>query len=476
MQTKRFGTGRQWHLACIRHHCPKLTVGAGGTRTMVRALCLTGAAVLVAIALTHSTTLEAALSCSAATVRCVDDTAGANQEYSTIQAAVTAAQPGDTVLVFDGTYQGFQVTKSGTASAPIVIMAQGAAAIISTPTSTSDGVFLSDVSYVTIQDFQIQNMPQRCISARNATPTEPVYGLTIRGNTCTNAGHEGFYLSEVSHSLIEGNTITGSGSDGQTRGHGMYLANAGSDNTIIRGNRISGMKTDDSAGIHFNGDLSVGGDGIISGLLVEQNVISGGRQNGFNMDGVQDSTFQNNLVYGVSNNALRGYAIDGAAGPKNMRVINNTLIGGGGWAVKFTEESGGHVVFNNVLLGGGAICVPNASLVSDYNVAIDRFSRDNDSSAISLTAWRAFGNDTHSLVSAAASLFVNPGANDYHLKSGAPAIDAGTRSFGSLAAPSIDLDSLLRPAGTTDDAGAYEAGGTTAAAPRAPTNVRIVKL
>jgi hypothetical protein len=236
------------------------------------------------------------------------------------------------------------------------------------------------------------------------------------------------------------------------------------------------MKTEDSAGIHFNGDLSVGGDGIISGLLVEQNVVSNGLQNGFNMDGVQDSTFQNNLVSGVSNNALRGYAIDGAAGPKNMRIINNTLISGGGWAVKFTEESGGHVVFNNVLLGGGAVCIPNGSVSSDYNVTVDRFSRDNDASAISLSAWRALGNDSHSLVSAATSLFVNGGANDYHLKSGAPAIDAGAPKFGSLAAPIVDLDGLARPTGTAHDAGAYEAGGAKAAAPRAPTNVRIVKI
>jgi parallel beta-helix repeat protein len=443
---------------------------------MKRTLCVTSAVVGVTIALSNTATTGAALSCADVAVRCVDDTAGANQEYSTIQAAVTAARAGDTVLVFDGTYQGFQVTKSGTASARLVIMAEGAAAVIATPTSTNDGVFLSNVDYVTIQGFKIQNMPQRCISARNATPEEPMFGLTIRGNTCTNAGHEGFYLSEVSQSLVEGNTITGSGSDGQTRGHGMYLANAGSDNTIIRGNRISGMKTEDSAGIHFNGDLSVGGDGIISGLLVEQNVISSGLQNGFNMDGVQDSTFQNNLVYGVSNNALRGYAIDGADGPKNMRIINNTLISGGGWAVKFTEESGGHVVFNNVLLGSGAVCIPNGSVSGDYNVTVDRFSRDNDSSTISLSAWRALGNDSHSLVSAAAALFVNAGASDYHLKSGAPAIDAGAPKLGSLAAPVVDLDGLARPAGTAHDAGAYEAGGTTAAAPRPPTNVRIVKI
>src|SRR3989304_3196929 len=102
-------------------------------------------------------------------------------------------------------------------------------------------------------------MPMRCIAARNASPTAPMKGITIHDVTCTNAGHEGFYLSEVSQSLIENNTISGSGANGQERGHGIYLANAGSDNTTLRGNRISGMQAADSAGIHFNGDASVEG-------------------------------------------------------------------------------------------------------------------------------------------------------------------------------------------------------------------------
>lgn len=35
--------------------------------------------------------------------------------------------------------------------------------------------------------------------------------LVIRGNSCRRAGHEGFYLSEVSRSLVEDNSIQGSG-------------------------------------------------------------------------------------------------------------------------------------------------------------------------------------------------------------------------------------------------------------------------
>jgi len=40
-------------------------------------------------------------------VLCVSAVGGPNQEFTSIQAAVDAALPGDTVLVFDGRYPGF---------------------------------------------------------------------------------------------------------------------------------------------------------------------------------------------------------------------------------------------------------------------------------------------------------------------------------------------------------------------------------
>lgn len=52
-------------------------------------------------------------------------------------------------------------------------------------------------------------------------------------------------------------------------------------------------------------------------------------------------------------------------------------------------------------------------------------------------------------------MFVNPsfgGDGDYHLRTGSPAIDAGTSS----GAPSIDLDGVSRPQGNGIDIGAYE--------------------
>lgn len=95
---------------------------------------------LFAAALMATAADARAFSCSDSNVRCVDS--GGSQKYSGIQAAVDAAVPGDTVLVFDGNYAGFIVSHSGTTSAPIVIRANGSQANITSASSTGSGVSL----------------------------------------------------------------------------------------------------------------------------------------------------------------------------------------------------------------------------------------------------------------------------------------------------------------------------------------------
>ena len=124
-------------------------------------------------------------------------------------------------------------------------------------------------------------------------------------------------------------------------------------------------------GIHFNGDSSVdgngGGDGLITGLVVENNVIRGANHNGLNMDGVQSSTIRNNVISGNARNGIVVYAIDAAAGAQNLSIVNNTFIvpaSGTGAAIKLENDLGGHTLFNNILVnlaGGPTISVANTS-------------------------------------------------------------------------------------------------------------------
>jgi hypothetical protein len=427
--------------------------------------------------------------CSLSNVLCVDDTPGSSQEYSTIQSAVNAAQPGDTVLVFDGNYQGCRISRSGIAANPITLKANGSNAVINRDSSSGDGVYLSDVSNVKIDGFIIQDVNGRCISAHNASPTDPMTNIIIQNITCRRSGLDGFYLSEVSESLIQNNYISATGlrdSPGGMAAHGIYLANAGSKNTTLRNNTIirDPAYPDYSAGVHINGDKSVGGDGIISGLLIENNRFISCYNNGINMDGVQSSVFRNNLIYGCGRHALRSYRIDGAQGPKNLQIYNNTFIvpaDAASWAIKLTDDAGGHTIFNNILLNlgssGGSLCVSNNSFFSNNNLTINRMSRDGENSVITLSTWKSqTGQDANSATTSPTMLFISSASADYHLKSGSPAINAGREYLNTIAAASLDLDGTTRPQGDSWDIGAYEyieAGGNTTP-PHAPTGLRVV--
>jgi parallel beta-helix repeat protein len=385
-----------------------------------------------------------------------DDTAPgtADEPWATLQHAADTVAPGDEVVVLDGTYAGFRLETSGTAADNIRFRAAGEGAVINADGPTGDGIRLQNVSYIIIKGFRIENVTARGIAHRGATPDEPVFGLAIRGNTVLSTGAEGMYLSEVADSLIENNTITGADN------HGIYLANAGSDGTTIRGNNISGSRT---AAIHFNGDLSIGGDGIISGLLIENNVLHDNGQNGLNMDGVQDSVIQNNLIYGNDLNGLRAYAIDAAEGPRGLCIVNNTIHvpQDGYWCVRITEDLGDNIVFNNILMNdysyGGSIALDNsAGFASAHNAVVDRFTPDRSNTILTLAEWQQLGYDAGSFIAQPSDLFVDVVAADYRLKAGSDAVDAGLSDFAGYAAPTSDIVGIERPVEAAVDIGAYE--------------------
>lgn len=421
--------------------------------------------------------------CTLASVRCV----GATREYATIQAATNAATAGDTVLVFAGHYRGFQIRASGEPGRPIVFRAADTNVIIDSAIVSGSGILsdctdaptgicivgvgdLEGLHDLVVENFRIENMGKRCVASHQANPgfigtSSPHQRITLRGLICVNAGHEGLYLSELYDSLIENNEVLNAGADGTDRGHGIYLANAGCDKTVIRGNFIhweGKVGPPEGAGIHFNGDSSVdgngGGDGLITGLVVENNIIRGSGHNGLNMDGVQRSIIRNNVILANARNSIVVYAIDAAAGAKDLIIVNNTFVvpaSSSGAAIKLEQDLGGHTLFNNVLVNlssGPAISVANGSFTSDFNVTMGTF--EIDSSTVSASAWNTAGHDTHSHVSTGPALFVT--ATDFHAKNGALSIDRGTGSVGSVSAPTSDADGIARPQGDQIDIGAYE--------------------
>src|SRR6185295_58409 len=169
------------------------------------------------------------------------------------------------------------------------------------------------------------------------------------------------------------------------------------DYPVIRNNICWGNH---DCGIHMNGDVNLGGDGIISYGLVENNICY---DNGFgggsaiNCDGVQHTIIQNNLLYNNHASGISLFRIDGGGGSGYNVVVNNTILqpSNGRWALNISDGSSNNIAFNNVFYSThafrGSISIDAASMggfKSNYNVQTDRMSTDGGSTVITLAQWQ----------------------------------------------------------------------------------------
>lgn len=402
----------------------------------------------------------------------------AAEPWATIQHAVDspAVGPGDEIVVHAGTYAGARIERSGTAAFPITLRAGTGETVLldaASPDAAHDSIlevedFGGTVGWWVIEGFTIDGGE----TLRSGIDLRDTAGVVVRGNTVTGAFRTGIFTAFSDDVVIEGNESFANCE------HGVYHSNSG-DRPVIRGNHLHGNAR---AGIHMNGDLSAGGDGIISDALVEDNRIRGngaglcgfsGGAAGINMDGVVDSLIRNNLIWDEHASGITAYRIDGAVCSQGNRILNNTVINAadGRWAYLQVDNVGtppagcpDNEVVNNVFWSShgfrGAISLdePNPTgFASRRNLVEGVFSVDDGSTTIDLAAWQALGHGAGSVeiedAAALAALFEDLAGGDFHLAPGSAAIDAGE----IRADVPDDLEGTPRPQGASHDAGAYEA-------------------
>lgn len=366
--------------------------------------------------------------------------------WLTLQHGVSQLKAGDTLTARAGKYAGFVIGwdttglygyTTGTAAAPITIQADPAAApgsviINAPPVGLPD--FLIDtenahgtVDYLTIQGFAINGA-----GAPNATHGIRITqstGVKVLGNTVTGVSGFGIFTSHTTDCTIDSNKVSGTLGGGST-GHGIYVSDSAV-RPVVTNNAIA---ANGGEGLHMNGDASNGGTGLISNATVVGNIIHGNGENGINCDGVQNSKFSGNLVYGNARHQMALYKQDAAGAPIGNLITGNTFdgIGTSGAGFQAINAAVGTVLQNNIIFGGanGDVVIDAGSrvnLISDYNITAGTYG-DYTGTTVILAAWRkATGQDAHS-VQSTPIVFTAPNASppDFTLAAKGPAMGAGT--------------------------------------------------
>jgi parallel beta-helix repeat protein len=385
--------------------------------------------------------------------------------WKTLQHAVDAIEIGGTVLVLPGTYAGMRIDRSGQPDAWITIAAETPGTVtIDRPgpgNKHSSNVEIENwegdgtVSYWIVEGLEVTGAPNWGIDTRG-NEDDHSHHITIRDNEVHHNGvgsiKTGIFFAFTDHGKIVGNNSHHNGE------HGIYISNS-SDHFVVRRNHLHHNRR---CGLHMNGDLSQGGDGIISDVVVDSNRINDNGVEGcagVNMDGVTNSVITNNVIVENHASGITLFNEDGAVCSRRNQVLNNTIVQAedGRWAIVIGGTAcRDNTILNNVMLTRhafrGVIEAPDASvpgLVSDYNLVADRFTVDEGDHVITLAQWRsATGQDQHSSVTTIGAVFT---AGGYRHEPGGVAEDAGTDVD-----VAHDFDGVHRPAGGALDVGAYE--------------------
>jgi parallel beta-helix repeat protein len=377
--------------------------------------------------------------------------------WRTLQRAADAVRAGDTVHVRAGTYgegMNFFGQAGGRRAAPITFLADPGvtithAAVEGTNANVAAINVESSGGWYVFKGFTIRGDGSMSKAGIRVAVTSHVRLI----DNVVDGAFTGIFVSYSKGSVLEGNVCRNA-----TDQHGIYVG-AGTRWTVVRGNRLYGNNWD---GLHLN----AANESPNIGAVIEDNVIYDNNLSGMDLEGITGAYVRNNVVYGNDKHGITVHSQDQPDTPyaSDNTFVGNTVAGNGMFAIVFRPgDTRGTVLFDNVLLSSsptyGAIGVDGTprGLTSDYNLVDGRFSTTLGVETMSWRRWRrATGRDAHSRVAGADSLFVNAAADDYRLRAGAVAIDAGARRLDGRYAPEADQAGGARPRGSGYDIGAYE--------------------
>jgi hypothetical protein len=321
----------------------------------------------------------------------------------TLQRVSQLMNPGDNAHVAAGnytwTYAGNKVTTSGTATAPI--------------------------SYISDTKWGAKIFGSGCDPIWNSGAYVQIINFDVTGNCSEGIGVNGNYDKVIGNRVHD---LPGTG------GYAGIIADCCSYNLVgiqIIGNVIDNIAMGTGSnlihGIYAAGPSSVIMDNIVT--RVSAACIT-------HYHGATHSIVSNNVVanckYGIQ------IAADGAITSDDYTTVDNNIAVNNGRGIYEYPTAGPHNVYNNNIV------------YNNSTANFDLCCGGTQSGSITLTAAQF------------SALFVNYTGDmtgDYHLQTGAVAIDAGTTQCAAgivNCVPPLDLDGFARPLGTAYDIGAYE--------------------
>jgi parallel beta-helix repeat protein len=325
----------------------------------------------------------------------VDDTPGKHVDFTSIQAAVDAASPGDTILVRPGTYQE-QVTIGpdkdgltlrGQADHKAVIEApstftgdhalvdvDGATGVvvdgftITGPSADLDfGVLVENGASATVRDNVISDIrsdPLSGIQTGIGVWVDTGSTANVLDNVIVRYQKGGIVaLDDGTHLVAAGNTITGAGPTDVIAQNGIEVA-VGAE-AVIANNKISGnlyTGTDaDAAGVivfqagrvvvtgnRLTGNgIAVLGEEQTAPLFVTANDIRGSASDGISLDGVDKAVVAGNQVSGSGRDGIR------LEDTTNTLVSANRVTGSAEYGIAVVGASSGNTIVFNSARGSG---------------------------------------------------------------------------------------------------------------------------
>ncbi|HLK31136.1 MAG TPA: choice-of-anchor Q domain-containing protein [Puia sp.] len=390
--------------------------------------------------------------------------------FQTLQKGADATQPGDTVLVMNGTYTNsmwaslvMNINKQGTSSQWIVFKNYPGHTPVIQMSGNWCGISISGSAYIIVDGFTVignnDNVTLAYAQAQELNPDNPLtsgsgitaqvdfndhsihsHHIIIRNCIVKKCGGAGIGSSQADYMTVDHNTVSECAWYSPYDGSAISLYQLwNSDGVVTTKNFVTNNTCYNNRNYipFFVADTITDGNGII--IDDARNT-----QNGSTLGAYQSSTYiANNVVFGNGGRGIHVFSSD------NVTVINNTSY----YNCQSPELPGAEL---SAIYAGNVSFINNISVPHDALQPMGQYISTNitaDHNVWGANAATATPYGTNTLVGD--PKFVNASTNglvaDFHLQPGSIAANAGVKTN----APTTDHDGQARTQSDSIDIGAY---------------------